>query len=56
MEVRKCKYKINYCDECHKEIDGDKFDIKIGIFASIICPDCFNNLRKMINDFEKDSK
>lgn len=49
MEVRKSKYKVNYCNECCKKMDGNKFDIEIGTFVSTICTDCLNNLRKMIN-------
>lgn len=56
MEVRKCKYKVNYCNECHKKMDGDKFDIEIGIFVSAICPDCLNKFRKMINDIVEEGK
>lgn len=56
MDVRKCKYKVNYCNECHKKMDGDKFDIEIGIFVSAICPDCLNKFRKMINDISKEDE
>ena len=56
MEVRKSKYKVNYCNECSKKFDVDKIDIEIGSFVSTICPDCLNKLRKMINDVIKDSK
>lgn len=53
MEVRKSKYKVNYCNECCKKMDGNKFDIEIGTFVSTICPDCLNKLRKMINNSTK---
>lgn len=56
MEVRKSKYKVNYCNECCKKMDGNKFDIEIGTFVSTICPDCLNKLRKMINDIAKEGE
>lgn len=56
MEVRKSKYKVNYCNECCKKMGGDKFEIEIGVFITTICPDCLNKLRKMINDIPKEGE
>lgn len=56
MKVRKSKYKVNYCNECSKKIDGDKFEIEIVIFISTICPDCLNKFRKMINNIAKEGE
>ncbi len=49
MKVENSKYRFNCCDECNKELSTISFDIEIGEFVSIICPECMEKLRMSID-------
>lgn len=49
MKVAKSQYGPRYCNECHKESNGNLYDVEIGEFVSTICQECMKKLRKLID-------
>lgn len=49
MKVVKSQYGPRRCNECHKEDNGNLYDVEIGEFVSTICPECMKKLRKLID-------
>ena len=49
MRVEKSQYRPIRCNECHRERNGNLYDVEIGEFVSTICPECMKKLRKLID-------
>lgn len=50
MKVAKSQYGQRYCNECHKESNGNLYDVEIGEFVSTICTECMKKLRRLIDN------